>query len=379
MSKIVKYSVIAAVICMAGFIFYNKVYIPKSSYKTISPTVGSLDVEVFGIGNVGAKNTYTINAQMGGKIVSILSDEGMWVKKGDLLVTMDSVDLPELLDAAKISVEKANSELEVSQKELKSLQAQKNLALVTYTRFAKLKKQSFVSQSEYDKAKADLDVINAQLDSADARINSGKIEVTRAKKGVESLEVKLSRYKIYAPVDGYVISRDAEVAESMTPSQSILQIVDPKTVWIKAYIDEKISGNVKVGQKANITLRSQSDKKFSGYVKRIVAQSDAVTQEREVNITFNTLPNPFYINEQAEVIIATKHFKDIVKIPSTAVLYRGEKVGVWVNEKDKAHFQNLEIIARGEKELGITGIDKDAKILIATPKNKALTEGKSVH
>ncbi len=91
------------------------------------------------------------------------------------------------------------------------------------------------------------------------------------------------------------------------------------------------------------------------------------------------MPNPFYINEQAEVIIATKHFKDIVKIPSTAVLYRGEKVGVWVNEKDKAHFQNLEIIARGEKELGITGIDKDAKILIATPKNKALTEGKSVH
>lgn len=378
MSKIVKYSIIAALICMAGFIFYNKVYIPKSSYKTLSPTVGSLDVEIFGIGNIGAKNIYVINAQMGGKIVSILTDEGSWVKKGDLLVTMDSVDIPELLESAKIYVEKSKSEVEASQKELKSLQAQKNLALVTYTRFAKLKKQAFVSQSEYDKAKADLDAISAQLDSANARINTGKIEVTRAKKGVESLEVKLSRYKIYAPVDGYVVSRDAEVAQSMTPSQSILQIVDPKTVWIKAYIDEKISGKVRVGQKANITLRSQNDKKFSGYVKRIVAQSDAVTQEREVNIAFDTLPNPFYINEQAEVAIATKHFKDIVKIPSTAVLYQGENVGVWVNKKGKAHFQNLEIIARGEKELGITGVDKDAKILIAAPMNKALKEGMSV-
>lgn len=378
MNKIVKYSIIAAVICIAAFIFYNKVFIPKSSYKTLSPTVGSLNVEVFGIGNVGAKNIYVINAQMGGKIVSILTDEGMWVKKGDLLVTMDSVDIPELLDSAKISVEKSNSELEASQRELKSLQAQKNLALVTYTRFAKLKKQSFVSQSEYDKAKADLDAISAQLDSANARINTGKIEITRAIKGVESLQVKLSRYKIYAPVDGYVVSRDAEVAQSMTPSQSILQIVDPKTVWIKAYIDEKISGNVTVGQKANITLRSQNDKIFSGYVKRIVAQSDAVTQEREVNIAFDTLPNPFYINEQAEVNIATKHFKNIVKIPSTAVLYQGENVGVWVNENGKAHFQSLEIIARGEKELGVTGVDKDAKILIATPKNKALKEGMSV-
>jgi RND family efflux transporter MFP subunit len=378
MSKIVKYSIVAALICMAGFIFYNKVYIPKSSYKTLSPTVGSLDVEVFGIGNVGAKNTYVINAQMGGKIVSILTDEGMWVKKGDLLVTMDSVEIPELLESAKISVEKAHSEVEASQKEIKSLQAQKNLALVTYSRFEKLKKQSFVSQSEYDKAKADLDAISAQLDTAKARINTGKLEVTRAKKGVESLEVKLSRYKIYAPVDGYVISRDAEVTQSMTPSQSILQIVDPKTVWIKAYIDEKISGEVRVGQKATITLRSQNDKKFSGYVKRIVAQSDAVTQEREVNIAFDTLPNPFYINEQAEVIIATKHFNNIIKIPSTAVLYQNENVGVWVNKKGEAHFQNLQIIARGEKELGVTGVDKDVMILIPTPENKALKEGMSV-
>jgi len=379
MSKRVKYLITLALIGFAGFMFFNKVYIPKSTYKTISPEVGSLDVEVFGIGNVGAKNIYAINAQMGGKILSILSDEGMWVKKCDLLVTMDTVDIPELLDTAKISVEKANSELEAAQKELKSLQAQKNLALITYKRFAKLKKQSFVSQSEYDKAKADLDAVSAQLDSAKAHINSAKIEVTRAKKGVESLDVKLSRYKIYAPKDGYIISKDAEVAQSMTPSQSILKIVDPKTVWIKAYVDEKISGTIKVGQKTNIILRSQSDKKISGYVKRIVAQSDAVTGEREVNIAFDKLPIPFFMNEQAEVLIATKHFTDIVKIPSSAIIYKGEKAGVWIDKNGKAHFQNVEIIAKGEKELGITGLAKNAKILIEEASNKALKEGMRVH
>ncbi len=379
MSKIVKYLIILAVIGVAGFIFYNKVYIPKSTYKTISPKVGSLDIEVFGIGNVGAKNIYAINAQMGGKILSILSDEGLWVKKGDLLVTMDTVDIPELLETAKISVQKADSELVAAQKELKSLQAQKNLAFVTYKRYAKLKKQSFVSQSEYDKAKADLDAISAQLDSAKAHINSAKIEVTRAKKGVQSLDVKLSRYKIYAPTDGYVISKDAEVAQSMTPSQSILKIVDPKTVWIKAYVDEKISGDIKVGQKTNIILRSQSDKKFSGYVKRIVAQSDAVTGEREVNIAFDKLPIPFFMNEQAEVLIATKHFTDIVKIPATAIIYQGEKAGVWIDKNGKAHFQNVEIIAKGEKELGVRGLDKNAKILIEETSNKALKEGMRIN
>ena len=66
MSKIVKYLIILAVIGIGGFLFYNKIYIPKTTYKTISPKVGNLDVQVFGIGYVGAKTIYAINAQSGG-------------------------------------------------------------------------------------------------------------------------------------------------------------------------------------------------------------------------------------------------------------------------------------------------------------------------
>ena len=379
MSKLLKYFIIFAIISIGGFIFYNKVYIPKSTYATISPTVGSLDVKVFGIGNVGAKDIYPINAQMGGKISSILSDEGLWVKKGDLLVTMDSIDIPELLAGAQISVKKAISELEASQKELKSLQVQKNLAYLTYKRYAKLKKQSFVSQSEYDKVKADFDKISAQLSATKAHVNSAHIEVKHAKKSVEALKIKLSRYKIYAPIDGYVIAKGAEVDQSVTPAQSILTIVDPKTVWIRAYIDEKISGAVKVGEKTTIVLRSQPHKTFSGKVKRIVAQSDAITGEREVNIAFDTLPIPFFMNEQAEVFITTKHLDNILKIPSYALMYQGKKAGVWIAKNAKAHFQNVKIIARGEKELGITGVDKSTKILLQKPSNKTLKEGMSIH
>ena len=379
MSKTVKFLAVLTVISIGVFVFYNKVYIPKTTYKTISPEVGSLDVEVFGIGNVGAQNIYSINAQTGGKILSILSDEGMWVKKGDLLVTIDSVDIPQLLEEAEISVKKANFDLEASQKELHSLKAQKILALVTHKRSIQLRKQTSIPQAEYDKSKANLDVIIAQIDASKAHINAAKTEIIRVEKGVEALGIKLSRYKIHAPVDGYVISKDAEVAQSVTPSQSILTIVDPKTIWINAYIDEKISGDVKVGQKAHIILRSQKDKKFSGYVKRIVAQSDAVTGEREVNIAFDTLPIPFYINEQAEVSIYTKHVKDILKVPSTSIVYKDAKVGIWINKESKAHFQNVKIIARGEKVLAVSGIDKNAKILIVTPKNKPLKEGMSIH
>jgi multidrug efflux pump subunit AcrA (membrane-fusion protein) len=379
MSKLLKYLISIAVLAIGGFIFYNKVYIPKTTYTMMQPSVGKLEVEVFGIGNVGAKDIYAINAQTGGKITEILTDEGKWVKKGDLLVTIDSVDIPQLLSSAKVAVDKAHSEVDAVEKELQSLQTQRKLALTTYRRYAKLKKEAFISQAEYDKVKADLDTVTAQLEATKAHRNSAKIEITKAQKSVEALETKLTRYKIFSPIDGYVINKSAEVAQSVTPSQTILKIVDPKTVWVKAYIDEKISGDVKVGQNAVITLRSNHDIKHSAKVKRIVAQSDAITGEREVDVAFDKIPIPFYINEQAEVSIFAKEYHDIVKIPSNILTYHDSKAGVWLNQNGKAHFQPLKIIAKGEKELGVEGLDKNAKIIISSKDKKPLKEGMSIH
>jgi len=379
MSKLLKYALTAAVLLAAAVLFYKKVYIPKTTYATVNSTKGDLSVEVFGIGNVGAKYTYSITAQTGGKILSIKTDEGKWVKKGDLLIVMDSVEIPQLLEETKLSAQKAGSELVATQKELESLLAQRRLAQINYTRYEKLKKRSFASKAEYDKAKVDLDVIKAQIAATQAHIKSAAMEVDRAHKSVDALNEKLSRYKVYAPVDGYVISRTAEVAQTVLPSQPVLKIVDPKDVWIRAYIDEKISGSVKVGQKAEITLRSQYEKRFKGTVKRIVAQSDAVTQEREVNVAFDTLPLPFYINEQAEVRIASQTYKEVVKVPLKALAYYKEKTGVWTEESGKAHFVPVKVIARGHSEAVVTGVDAGREILIESNSKKPLKEGADVH
>lgn len=373
------YLITLVIIILVGFVFYNKVYIPKTTYTTISPTIGNMDVKVFGIGNVGAKNIYTINAQTGGKILQLLTDEGEWVKKGDLLATLDSVELPQVVQEAKISVIKARAEFTASQKELESFQAQKVLAKLTYDRYKKLKKQSFASQSEYDKAKLDLDVIEAQIKVTNARIKSSNLEIIRSQKAVESLEVKLSRFKVYAPVDGYVILKSVELSQSITPSQTIFEIVDPKTVWIKAYIDEKLSGNIKVGQSAKITLRSQRDIGYKGIVKRIVAKSDAVTQEREVDVAFENLPIPFYIDEQAEVLIATQHLDNVVKIQSSLIFYKDANACVWLNNNNKAYCKSVEVIAKTQNEVAVKNLDTNSKIIIIDPNKKPLSEGMSIH
>ena len=379
MKNSIKYALIALALLVGGAIFYNKVYIPKSTYAKVTPTQGDMQLQTFGIGNVGAKEIYNITALTASKIKALHTDEGEWVKKGQLLVEMDAVDLPELVKEAKISVQKAQMEVTASRKDLDALYAQRDLALVTYNRYKKLKIQSFASQSEYDKAKADLDAIKAQIAATKAHIDSAMQEVKRAQTSVKALEVKLSRYKIYAPVDGYVIAKEAEIAQSVVPTQSIFKIVNPQEVWIRTYIDERISGDIKVGQKAAITLRSHADKKFAGIVKRIVAQSDAVTQEREVDVAFEKLPIPFYINEQAEVLIATQTLKDIVKIPTEVIVHKDGKSGVWIVENEKAHFQKVKVLGISDKTAAVKNLAANVIILVPATNKKPLSEGARVH
>lgn len=380
MNKRIKYIIIAILVIVGIVLFYKNVYIVQTTYKTLSPKVANLDIKVFGIGNVSAKDIYSITAQTGGKIISILTDEGQWVKKGDLLITIDPVDIPELVEEMLISVEKTKSEFKALIKESESLNAQKELALITYKRYEKLVKQSFVSRSEFDKAKTDLNALTAQLEATLVRIESSKIEVQRTQKNADSLKTKLSRFQIYAPVDGYVISKSAEVAQNVASATTILKIVDPKTLWIRAYIDEKISGDIKVGQKAEITLRSQSNKQFTGYVKRIVAQSDAVTQEREINVAFDELPIPFYINEQARVTINVKTISNAITIPLNTLKVEDGKEGVWTLIDNKAYFKELNIQAKGDNEAAIiSGIKTEDIIIIPDSSKKALSEGMRIN
>jgi len=373
------YLLIAAALAAAGGLFYTKVYIPKSTYPHTTVKTGDMRVEIFGVGNVGAEHTYTVASQTGGKITALYTDAGKEVQKDQLLVRLDPVDLPQRIEEAKLALTKAKQEYTALQKELESLKANETLAAVTYRRMAKLKERNFTSKAEYDKAKASLDAIRAQTEATKARLVSAKTEIARAQKALEGLEVRLSLYTIYSPVSGYVTQRLAERDETVMPAQPIFRIVDPKSVWIETHIDEKISGNVKPGQHATIRLRSRPHIAYDGKVVRIDPVSDPVTKERNVDVRFDVLPRPFFINEQADVRIHAYDLKQVRIIPADALRFYNGKDGVWSVRDGKAHFVALEVLAVNEGKAAVKGIDEGAIVLIPSPKNKPLKEGARVH
>jgi len=219
----------------------------------------------------------------------------------------------------------------------------------------------------------------AKIAASEAHLQSAKIAIELSKKGVESLELKLKKYKLYAPIDGYVITKKAQKSQSVQALQTIVQIVNPKDVWVVAHIDERVSGRIKVAQKAVITLRSKEGEKFTGVVKRVAPMSDAITQEREVDVAFTNLPKPFYMNEQAEVKIFTKSLKNVLTIPAELIVYKESSAGVWVEKEGKAHLKKIEVVAISEGRASIKKLTTGDKLLRVSPKNKPLDEGMRVH
>ncbi len=379
MKTVVNYLIIGVIAVVVGFGFYKKIFVPKHTFAVLHPTTGQLKVTVRGIGRVNALNTYVITAHTGGKILQILTEEGQWVKKNDLLLVMDAVDLFQQMAMAKASLGKAENEVRALQGELNNRKAQKKLLQTTYQRIKKLYKKGVVSQQEYDKSAADLQGIRALLSVTASRIASSESVVEIAMKNIDALQEKINRLKIYSPIDGYVIARDAEVAQYVQPSFPILKIVDPETLEVEVKIDERISAVVKPLQPATIILRSKPDEHYKGVVKRIDAVTDAVTFERKVNVIFKTIPKPFFINEQARVTINIKQYDNVTKIPLAAVVQKRGKVGVWVVRNRRAHFVVLKKIAASIREMGVANLDADSAVIVPGRGRKFLREGMRIY
>jgi len=377
MKKYSTYLITLLLIVAAALLFYKKVYLPKSTFEVIHPTKAQLDVDVKGIGLVGAKEIYPITATYGGKILALKTDIGHWVKKGDLLVVMDGVDLHAQLELARANVNRAKYELQALQDTLKNQRSQKELIQITFKRYKSLHEKNYTSQAELDKATTDLQGIIANISATQSKIKSAQASIVVAQKSVKVLKNKIAHLQITAPCDGYVIEKSAQVAQNVAPTQAIFKIVDTSTLRVQVKVDEKLSSTIQPQQKAVITLRS--GKKVAGYVNFIEPVSDAVTLERVIDIRFAKPLKPFYINEQAEVSILTHSYKNVLTIPSNVIIQRGGVLGIWSVKSNHTYFKAIDILAQNSTHTAVKNLSKETQIILPKANKKPLSDGTKIN
>jgi RND family efflux transporter MFP subunit len=267
-------------------------------------------------------------------------DVGDGVRAGQLLITLDDRDLSARRGVVAGQQEAMQRNTEGARASLVKAQAELDLARSKLRRDAELLAQGFVSQAVIDSSKAALDAAVAGVDAARSALAARQADTRSLSQEARYADAVLSYTRIVAPMDGVVIQRLVEAGTTVVPGAPLLKIVDPKSLWVSTRVDESVVGRVQPGQAASIRLRS--GELLPGKVARIARQSDAATRELDVNVAFDTLPQRFAIDQEAEVSIAVGEERGIL-VPLTALTRdKGGRAGVLVFDGGRTRFVPVE-------------------------------------
>jgi len=108
-----------------------------------------------------------------------------------------------------------------------------------------------------------------QMAEARAAIRSAESQITVAKAVAAQTSAAVSELTITAPYDGVVLTRSVEPGQVIAPGQTLLTLLDPRAIYLRAYVPEGQIGRVVVGQRAEVVLDSDLDSPLEAKVSRV--------------------------------------------------------------------------------------------------------------
>jgi HlyD family secretion protein len=171
-----------------------------------------------------------------------------------------------------------------------------------------------------------------------AGATAARRDIARTEAELRGLGRQRATLKLVSPIDGVVLAREAEPGMTVVAGQAVLRLADPARLWVRARVDQTRAEGVTAGQAADIVLRSTRGAPRPGKVARVDLQSDAVTEERIVNVAFDPAPAQLYLGELAEVNIHLPARENVLTVPRAALVQHQGRAGVWQIEAGRARF-----------------------------------------
>jgi len=304
---------------------------------------GTLSNGVFGVGVLEARRSYNLAPTLTSRVGRIYVDQGDRVHKGQLLAEMDAVDLNDRVTSSEQAAERSQYGIRVAEAQLAEAQSRVHTSSATHARFADLRAGGYVSQEMLDAKLHEKNAALSAVASATAALSSARLDQLRTHADASGVGKLRAQTRLLSPVDGIVTARLAEPGVTVVAGQSIIQVIDPGSIWVKTRIDQKQVGLVRVGQPAEIVLRSQPQTVLPGSVKRVEQIGDAITEERIVNVVFTAQDVAAMVGELAEVTIKLPQLEHSLSIPAAALKQLDKQEGVWAMQGGKVQFKPVKV------------------------------------
>ena len=285
----------------------------KAVVKTITQLVSAT-------GKVQPEVEVKIAPEVSGEIIQLPLREGAPVKKGDLLVSIKP-------DTYRYGVDQAEASLAQTKAAYIDSKARLGKAQEDYKRSQDLFDRHLISDADITAAKTTFESAQADLESAQANIR-------RSEGLLKQSRDMLEKTTIYAPIDGTVSSRTSEVGERVAGTGSygmaeVMRVADLTNMEVRVNINENDIVNVKVGDKARVTIDAFQNRKFDAVVREIGSAAKVTgqgTQDEvtnfQVKIRILDKDVPLRPGMSANADVETQTATDVVAIPIQAVTVR---------------------------------------------------------
>jgi len=191
-----------------------------------------------------------IAAKVSGELMSVKVDEGMRVKKGQLLALIDS-------EPFEIALERVQADIQ----RLKALIKNQRRTL---QRRQKLVKKKLMAQSQLDEAETDLKLSEAELLSAKARLREARYQ--------------LSHTKITSPINGVIQQRLISKGDYANPGKTLFQIVETDSLRARLYLPETLAASIHIGQPVQLQHGEESSNGKITFLRPMLEQSNRALQ-----------------------------------------------------------------------------------------------------
>ncbi len=311
-------------------------------------------------GEIRPKNYTNVLAEGFGKITEILVHEGDEVRRGDVLMRVESIQPAADVRAQKAAIESAQASTRAAQANFRAAQAvvaqrQSDLskARFDWRQGQELYESNLISRQQYEADKAAYDGAEAALSAAQAQLAQARAQQSGAHDNVNQQRAMLTatedvlRKTTYrAPISGMVTYIAVRVGENVVPGIQnaqgayLMTISDMSVVTAEVRVDETDIINVRNGQTAQIQIDALPDQNFTGQVTQVGTQAVirssglATTQtttgaseakDFKVVITLDHPPAHLRPGLTVTAKIETAHRKNVLAVPIQALVVRSRK------------------------------------------------------
>lgn len=290
-----------------------------------------------------------IYARTNGYIEAWHKGIGDYVKRGELLATIDAPEQEQELAQAHAEHEQIAAQLDLAEKTLARWEAMGQ-------------RQNAISQQDLDEKRSSVRQSKADLKAAEANV-----------KRLDNLEK--FRY-ITAPFDGIITRRSIEIGDYITQgSKELFAITQTNPLRASIWIPQAYADNLAAGTEVDVNLREQQGQGLKAKVERVAGGIDPSTRSRQVDLLLPNPDNSLLPGAYAEVNINLTSSIETLVVPAASLIIRDQSQRIAVVEPDKSiSFRSVKLGRDLGREVEVLEGISTKDVLVVSPPDQLVED-----